>query len=72
MHRTLTIGRRMLWVAVLCALGAGASQALAGPSRAAPPVCVEEECNAYCQANGYMGGYCEMGRYCMCSVPVAP
>lgn len=73
MSRLGTIGRGMFGVGVLCALGAGASQALAGPARAAsPPVCNEVECNAGCQAQGYMGGHCELGRYCMCTVPIAP
>ncbi|HEX2093349.1 MAG TPA: hypothetical protein VHG28_13165 [Longimicrobiaceae bacterium] len=67
------IGRIGFGAAVAVVFGFGASQMLAKPALAAlPPVCNEEECNARCQANGYSGGYCELDRYCTCTVPIQP
>ena len=73
MNQPRLIHRSVFGAAVACALGFGTAQVFASPApAAAPPTCIEEECNADCQARGYMGGYCELDRYCMCSVPIQP
>lgn len=62
--------RTSFGVAVLAAIGFGASQALAGPPRApAPParLCDPVYCDEWCQSQGHMFGRCRSGMgSCIC------
>ena len=56
----------VLGLAVVGALGFGASQALAEPApRAAADSC-ETLCNRVCRAAGFVGGFCGDGVSCSC------
>ena len=59
--------RSIFALAAACALGFGATQALAAPAEAAPPVCKKHTCDQQCIAMGLSGGTC-FGDECACYI----
>lgn len=64
------VGRGLFGVAVLSALGLGATQAFAGSPAPAERAftCDDRECYRQCIANGIRSGYCSDGE-CVCGFP---
>jgi hypothetical protein len=68
MPRSATLLRNTLCsLALVSALGFGASQALASPqpAKTGAAACSPSYCNSYCLRNGYAEGYCAGGQ-CYC------
>jgi hypothetical protein len=65
-----SMARALYAAAVLCALGAGATQALAAPQvdAAARRACLNYPCKRDCMSVGYFSGHCVEG-YCECYDP---
>ena len=61
-----TVQRGVLSVALVGALGFGASQALATPAPPQAEQSCDALCNRVCRAAGFIGGFCGDGVSCSC------
>jgi hypothetical protein len=61
------IARGTFGTLFVCALGLGATQALASPQRAATvPACTIQQCTLSCIQRGFAAGFCNPDAMCVC------